>query len=267
MYADFTYVLAGKTITLTDISSGGVIASRLFEIIGLGSVVASSSDEVFVHDIEESGVYTVRLTLTSTDPEEEPSISEILLYVDDSSSNVSISIYETVIELLPVGFTFTYKLFNLYRVKWQSVIGPGILPEIPQEQLTNELVYPYLVNLLIANLITRDIILREANNYLLSSYQSSGGSSSSTTTSGGGIKKIVTGPIETEWFNGSETLKTSFSSGGVYQQVVNTACSLANSLEIYLSFCENSQFANILPKVLKVASQNVLYHARTVVQF
>lgn len=162
-------------------------------------------------------------------------------------------IYTLVNQLIYDEIPLTYEEFFNYKQKWLEVLAPNFNP--PIDPATPEENIPFLYKFLIAHLITRDIILKIAQQYLTASAYAFFSSSGVINTSGG-IKKIVSGPIETEYFGSEETnsiqevLKTAFIPGGMFENLVTTGCALASQLGIYLSHCPVPSDQLYVPKLL-----------------
>ena len=98
----------------------------------------------------------------------------------------------------------------------------------------NELEWESLENVLISKLVLIDLIIIGANAYLLSQ-------SKNNTGAGRTIKKIMTGPSETEWFSDSDVWKGIMGEGGILDGLKKSACVLADRLKVYLPFCATSR--------------------------
>jgi hypothetical protein len=190
----------------------------------------SSQDEPLYFTANIAGFYRVTATVES---DEETFIKEALVYLESVESGLTQTIQELTNRNKPENIELPYPIFSDLKLKWLGICGFSY----------DESTLGFLEKFFIANLIIRDLLLKRAQEYLASQ-------GSSSTVSSGGIKKMVSGPLETEWFNESESLKNTFVPGGLFDNVSSLCCSLASHLGIYLSFCPNitSPFSPILYK-------------------
>lgn len=255
MKADFSLVLEGLNLTVSDISIGNYDRSKL-EIYSKGSSVFSSDEESpemsspYVVAFAEPGIYWIKLTISSSlAPDVTYSASNFILVEDSKNTSLShSSIITLVMEILPKNFDLDYQLFTSLKSKWCSMVGPGLVPT--KRNIFDENNYSFLGKYLLAHLILRDLFLKAGNNFLMSTFSAAQDLSSSA-GSQGAVKKITSGPIETEWFSGDDTLKTVFGTSGVYEQVLSTLGSLASSLGVYLSFLPNNPAHTFVPILIK----------------
>jgi len=140
---------------------------------------------------------------------------------------------------------------------WQVYLQPLVEnPLVDTNDTHNELKWPALVNKLIAMLVAKEIILKEANAFMANMANEGATASSSNTSTGTAvrsIKSIETGPARTEWFEGddttsnSETLKNigasftkAMAPNGILDKLQEAICGLSNRLQIFLPGCKQS---------------------------
>jgi hypothetical protein len=212
------------------------------------------STKDFEVQIPVSGIWQVYLKAFPKDGEDSgsgagtvPQTIRVILVVAIENNSINFTIHTQVLTLLPSGFSLGYEAFNLYRTKWQQILGPNLFEN--KADYTYEFSYPIKYNMLIAYLVIRDMLIKAGNDFLLSTFEGSLSTSENTGIQGS-VKAIRTGPVETEWFESSSTLKEIFKAGGKYDTINSACCSLADDLGIKLSFCRSGN-DNTVPTVLK----------------
>lgn len=236
----------GLAIVVTPVFPGTVPSYTITLNNSEGTEEASSTNTPLETVVSASGVYKAIVT-TSTDVV----IQFVLLEAQEFELNGFI--ITLVQQLLPPNISIDYGLFHNLRGKWLTMLSPNFNPPIdpstPEEEIN------FLYKYLIAHLISRDLILVWAKQYLTSAaYSMVVGSSSGT--SGNTVKKVITGPLETEYFgeDGNEViisyLKDAFVPGGSFETISSAGCGLASHLSIYLSHCPISSSPTIKPRVI-----------------
>ena len=222
------------------------------------------------HIYSEMGFFTVKLIANNVDGASEP--LSLTIGAGDVNDMLNSSILELIDHYMPTalkGELSASEKISLIQ-KWQLYLQP--LVYIPYEVLEvdthNELKWPGLVNSLIAQLVSYDVILQGANQFL----SASGNAGGTSTETGGGtevtdgqqIKSIETGPAKTEWYQDktatseSEIIKNigaSYASatraGGALDQLKQSACQLAQRVRIYLPMCGPLPHNTQAPEVIK----------------
>jgi hypothetical protein len=212
------------------------------------------STKDFEIQIPVSGIWQIYLKAFPKDREDSGSgagtVSQtirVILVIAIENSSVNFTIHSQVVNLLPSGFAMGYEAFNLYRTKWQQVLGPNLFEN--KADYTYEFSYPIKYNMLIAYLVIRDMLIKAGNDFLMATFEGALSTSENTGIQGS-VKSLKTGPVETEWFESSSTLKEIFKAGGKYDTINAACCSLASDLGIKFGFCRSAN-DNIIPKVLK----------------
>lgn len=182
--------------------------------------------------------------------------SEFIL-LEDTALTENTYIVSMVKTLLDSTFELDYPLFFLLKTKWLNILAPNFVNKVIPE---DELDIPYMFRVLTAYLVVRDFLLKIAQDFLNGmgvSYTNTT-TGSNTTGAAGAIKKIVSGPLETEYFGESDKESTvtsyqkAFLTDGMFDNISTAGCTLASSLGIYLSFCGHPPNTTITPRVVKL---------------
>ena len=223
------------------------------------------------HTYSEMGFFTVKLICSNTDGDSEPLVLSI--GIGDIQDAMNSSIFELVDHYLPpiISGTITSKeKINLVQ-KWQSYLQPlVVIPfEVLKEDTFNEIKWPGLVNSLISQLVSLDILLEQSSKFLIyassiSDISTIDDTSNNVTQSNNQIKSIETGPVKTEWYEGktstseSENLKNigdAFANatkpGGLIDLLKESTCQLSSRLLIYLPMCGKLKTNTIVPSIVK----------------
>jgi PKD repeat protein len=200
-----------------------------------------STDENPVHLYQSAGFFNVKLTLTLENTETAIITLPVGVLESDLPIPNNLPLILLVKQTLPIGLTISdSKLVQLIRTK-QEYLYPLVVNPPDASFKFNELYWESLENVLISKLVTIDLIIEGANSFLLSQGKSNTGNSKV-------IKKITTGPADTEWFNDSDTWKNIMNEGGVLDNIKKDACDLAGRLRIFLPFCPVMN-KRVVPKV------------------
>lgn len=241
MKADFSFYTDGLTLFITDLSIGE-ISSRTFKVFKDTVEIVSLLDPglVFEVSLDTIGIYFLELTVV--EGEGSSKASQYALVETISSHLEYNTILNIVMTLLPPGVTPNYPQFSIFKTTWMAILGPNF-SETPEDETS----YSYIQKILVAQLIIRELLLKLASDFLSRAFQTDGSDAL------GKVKKMVSGPHETEWFDSSETLKGLFSQTGIYNQILNNICSLSLSMGIYLSFCPIAPKDTFTPKLYRYA--------------
>ena len=168
------------------------------------------------HTYSEMGFFTVKLICSNTDGDSEPLVLSI--GIGDIQDAMNSSIFELVDHYLPpiISGTITSKeKINLVQ-KWQSYLQPLVVIqfEVLKEDTFNEIKWPGLVNSLISQLVSLDILLEQSSKFLIyassiSDISTVDDTSNNVTQSNNQIKLIETGPVKTEWYEGKTSTSES----------------------------------------------------------
>lgn len=230
----------------------------------------TSTDQNPQHTYSSAGFYTVTFTATNTDGSHEIILTvsvtdgEIVNPLDQRiwflvDSYIPITLVE---EMLPDE---KQSLIN----KWQLYLFPLILvdPPIPEDQISNELLYPPLVNQLVAELVAYDLIIQGANAFISQMSNEGSSSSSSVLTTGQQKKKIETGPTVVEWYQDKSAedigeigaaYASAVKTGGALDRVKEQICQLAKRLRIYLPMCGQLSHSPSIPTKVGPESTNTV---------
>ena len=196
--AYFGYSKSGLTVNFINTSLNNP-TSYLWDF-GDGNTSTEKSPS---HTYSEMGFFTVKLVATNTDGSSEPLI--LTIGAGDVNDMLNASILELIDHYMPSalrGELSASEKISLIQ-KWQLYLQPLVyIPyEVLEEDTHNELKWPGLVNSLIAQLVSYDVILQGANQFLSASGSAGGteeeNNGGSETTNGQQIKSIETGPAKT----------------------------------------------------------------------
>lgn len=265
--ANFGYSVNLNTVAFSDLSLNQPISWQWD--FGNGH---TSLDRNPVHTYVDSGTYTVTLKVSNSEGTSEL-YSESIIINGTNNIFISTTILELISHYIPnaiMNETSTNEKINLIR-KWQMYLQPLVfIPiEVDESDTFNEIKWPGLVKMLIAQLSSYDTILQAANAFIAIS--SSNSSGSNTGEDGEPIpigeleqqiKSIETGPTKTEWFENKSYLEnaeaaehlanafaTSTKAGGALDQLRLSICQLSARLRIYLPICDQLSTNTIAPKV------------------
>lgn len=181
-----------------------------------------------------TGSYKVSLTVTNSDAETDTAFLLIGYNKEDSTIGVFSGVYDQVQATLQGAIEVNSQEFLTLRNKWQSLLGPSL--GIDPLHYHNEAYYTSLQNTLIAYLVVRSIIQSGANRIL-----------ASTSGAEGLIKRVETGPVNSEWFDPSSVYASVFKPGGLWEDLVSGICGIAATIGIYIEGC--SKFSAMPPRV------------------
>ena len=200
------------------------------------------------HTYLEMGSFTVKLTATNLDGEKE---SVIIVDVTESEepNSIDISIMDLInpyILTTPVSDIITQNKSFLIK-KWQLYLQPLVFTpiEVSEEDTHNEVKWPILVNMLIAQLVAYDIIVQAASKFMFNSIDP-GYEDGTTVLNKQAIKSIETGPAKTEWYEDSsienikniaEAMANLSKPGGAIDMLKSSICALSKRVSIYLPMC------------------------------
>tara|TARA_R110001632_G_scaffold103630_1_gene212357 strand:+ start:904 stop:1665 length:762 start_codon:yes stop_codon:yes gene_type:complete len=224
--AYFNYVSTGLDVTFQNLSTGIQSTSTYEWDFGDGS---TATDKDPAHTYTSAGFFVVGLTVTTGADATTINIQIGVAQIGDPAPS-NLSIFDMINSSMPIGVTVNASIAVNSIRRWQDFIFPLVDPPTDITKKYLELSYSPLANQLIAELTVIDIILDGANAFLLSQ-------SNQTGASGKELKKIATGPAESEWFSGSETWAEIMKPGGAFDRIQKNACMIAAQLRVRLSFC------------------------------
>ncbi len=218
----------------------------------------TSDEKSPVHIYSELGSFSVTLIATNQDGSSEP--TTITIQNTDSDDSLNAPIVELIDYYLPSSLltesNATEKMSLI--MKWQLFLQPLVFTpySVAVEDTHNEYKWPGLVNALIAQLVTKDIIIQGANQFVstvskVSDIEEGTENPLNPTNKDGQIKSIETGPAKTEWYedksaveaseilkNRSQAFANATRAGGAIDILDKTICQLARRCLIYLDGCE-----------------------------
>lgn len=237
--AYFNYVTDGLAVTFQNLSTGIQSTSTYAWEFGDGD---TSTDKNPAHTYSGAGFFIVKLTVTTG---ADSSVVEIQIGVAATGKPApsNLSILDMIKTSIPTGVTLNVSTSVNSIRKWQDFIFPIVDTPTDDSEKYLELSYSPLANQLIAELTCIDMIIDGANSFLISQGNQTG-------ASGKELKKITTGPAESEWFSGSEVWAEIMKVGGAFDQIQKHACELASYLRIPLDFCPALPRNPTVPSVL-----------------
>jgi PKD repeat protein len=258
--AYFGYSKQGLTVTFQNLSTNSPTDFVWDFGDGNSSVQKNPS-----HTYNEMGFFTVKLIATNSDGESEVSIT---IGNSDVNDSLNVSIIELVDHYMPTALTgelsATEKIALI--MKWQLYLQPLVLVpyRVEESDTHNELKWPGLVNSLIAQLVSYDVILEGANQFLSgsgSAWENETDPDDPTAPKEGPIKAIETGPARAEWYEGvdvSEAIKnigsaysSALKAGGALDSLRQSICQQSARVRIYLPMCGQLSYSPVIPIVSK----------------
>lgn len=222
-----------------------------------------STEKNPIHTYSELGSFSVKLIAKNLEGDSEPTTITIML--SGTTESLNAPIIELIDYYLPSSLhtelNATEKISLI--MKWQIFLQPLVWKPftVPKEDTHNEFAWPALVNALIAQLVTKDIIIQGANQFV-STVSKTTDIDTDTDTGGpldptkkdGQVKSIETGPAKTEWYEDKSAVETSeilknrsqafanaTKAGGAIDILNQTICQLAHRSMIQLEGCEPLQ--------------------------
>lgn len=237
--AYFNYVNNGLVVTFQNLSTGIHTTSTYTWEFGDGD---TSTDKNPAHTYNGAGFFVVKLTITTGADSSSVEI-QIGVATTGNPAPSNLSILDMINKSIPLGITLNVSTAVNSIRRWQDFIFPIVNPPTLESEKYLELSYSPLANQLIAELTVIDIIIEGANSFLISQGNQSG-------ATGKELKKITTGPAESEWFSGSEVWAEIMKSGGAFDQIQKHTCQLASQLRVALDFCPALPRNPTVPSVL-----------------
>lgn len=242
LISNFSYTVAGTTITFTDGSSndGGPAISTWSWNFGDGT---TSTDQNPIKIYSAAGIYGVVLVVgdgTSTSTR----IRYILLVTTEGI--IPVPIIEMVLMKIPPTLYSTQNILT-YIQRYQLMLREAPDEAIAIANVFNEVYWPTLFNVLIAELVVLEAIREMASIYAASgSLVNTQLINSSTSVLEGAMKSVKTGPAEAEWYNQysdvaslteqySKYYSTLFGTGkSIMDELQKSVCMLASNLGVYI---------------------------------
>lgn len=251
--AFFTYTAVGLSASFRDLSYGN--PSSWEWDFGDGS---TSIERHPTHLFTEEGFQTVTLKISDGgNPALTNEVSQKIGVSATAEECPQMPTYDAVIARIPPNFLELVTpplLYSLIR-KWQRIISKLVTPNIPENDVHNELHWPLLANELVIELTVLDIFEGKIKNFLMSLVSTTGSTSSGSSSGKGGLKAVITGPSEVHWYDNAETLseqiKNVTKSGGFIDQSKNQACTLAAILGVPLQICPDNNKPVMAPRISK----------------
>lgn len=177
----------------------------------------------------QPGAYHISLFVSSADGGQDDA-NLVVGYNEHQEVGVFLGIWDQVIAVVNGAIAVDNQEFLVFRNKWQEVLGPSL--GIDPNHYHQEIYWNSMANTLIAYLITRDYIQSSANRMLIGV----GGS----TVGSGAIKRVETGPVNSEWFDPGSIYANIFKPGGLWEDLAAGICGIAAIVGVYITGCLDS---------------------------
>jgi len=241
--ANFSYSVSALEVSFTDRSSNGP-TSWLWDF-GDGTTDNTQNPS---HTYSRRGFFVVTLTAINADGTGDP--FKLSIGVSDTGINpLPRSIYDMVLSYIPTTTDISIGEIDGFTKKWQLYLQPLVEnPTVDANNSFDEFYWPPLINQLIAELVSLDLII-QAINVMISSSSSSGGG-----TAGGAMKKVITGPTQAEWHDPSGTsdsVNNMVKAGGAMDTLIKQVCMLSQRVRIYLPICKDLRHSPNIPEIFK----------------
>ncbi len=224
--AYFTYNADGLNLSFLNLSQNITGSTTFAWDFGDGSTSILKDP---THTYAAVGFFDVGLTLTDGTDVNTTTV-RIGVNASGKPDLGNFNLMQLISNNLPTGVTLDPTLATNYIRTWQDYLFPLVDPPSLEVDKYNETCYDPLANQLIGKLATVDLIMQGAKSYLLSLGNLSGASAKD-------LKKVVTGPAESEWFSGSDVWFDIMKPGGILDGLKQECCMLADRISVYLPFC------------------------------
>jgi len=182
-----------------------------------------------------TGSYRVELTVVDTDALTDTADLIIFYDKDEATIRTFTGIWDQVVAILNEAITIKTQEYLTFRDNWQMVLGPNL--GIDAINYHQEALWSSEQNTLIAYLVVRDFIQSGANRMLVS-----------VGAGDGVIKRVETGPVNSEWFDPGSVYSDIFKPGGLWEDLLAGVCAMATLVGVHIRGCE--EVVPIPPRVL-----------------
>lgn len=240
--AHFTYKCDGPKVSFNSNTSLDILSSSTHAwAFGDGS---TSTDKNPEHTYSASGFFSVKLTIT-----EGSEVSEFSRTIGVAATGQPLAkpLYKVIDQYLPAGMVIDPEEKEIRIQKWQLYLSPLVNHVIELDDIYNEFAYTALENTLIAQLIAYDQIVENTSKSAIKT----------TSTDGQEVKKMVQGPMETEWFQASESNSKVLETGGPLGALAKNICTLASRLQIYIPGICDEPGTPVIPFIVSKIDTNV----------
>ena len=230
----------------------------------------SSTTKNPTHTYMALGSYVVKLTATNGEGTSEP--FEMTINVGLVDGKIDITLLELIDKYLPSALRGEADMKEKIALiqNYQLYLQPLVEKPYPvnESDTHNEKAWPGMVNMLLAQMVTLDIIVQGANQFISNAVTGSVNDGTGEEENPEGkkqdLKSIETGPTKTEWYerdygvkrseaikNIAEAYMNATKAGGAIDQLKVIICQQAARLRIYLPMCGPLSHSPIPPKVAK----------------
>lgn len=232
----------------------------------------TSADKNPTHTYLALGSYVVKLIATNSEGPSEA--FEIKISVGLVDGKIDITLLELIDKYMPSALRGEADMREKIALiqNYQLYLQP--LVEIPytvhEDDTHNERAWPGMVNMLLAQLVTMDIVVQGANQFISNAVigaidTGENDEEETPEKENQDLKSIETGPTKTEWYENdygvkkSEAIKNiaqaysnATKAGGAIDQLKVIICQQAARLRIFLPMCGPLAHNTIVPRVAKV---------------
>jgi len=209
-----------------------IVDTWAWEIKVGGSAVATSDQPVWDVDFatEAAGSFvsgTYRVTLVVSDDTPSIDVADLIIFYDKDNATVRTftGIWDQVIAILNEAMPIKTQEYLTFRDNWQMILAPNL--GIPTQHTHDESFWLPEQNTLIAYLVVRDFIRTGANRFLAGL----GGGD-------GAVKRVETGPVNSEWFDGGSIYGNIFKPGGLWEDLLAGICAIAKLVGVHIRGCD-----------------------------
>lgn len=217
----------------------------------------TSDEENPTHEYDGLGSFVVKLIATNSVGDSDE--FSMTINVGGELGKLDITLLELIDKYLPsalrgeADMREKIALIQNYQLYLQPLVE---IPYIVKEEDThNESAWPGMVNMLLAQMVTLDIIVQGANQFISQAVTGAINSEDNDSEEGQekteqDLKSIETGPTKTEWYendygvkkseaikNIAEAYMSATKAGGAIDQLKVIICQQASRLRIYLPMC------------------------------
>lgn len=215
--ANFTFQPTGLSIQFTDLSAN-IPGSWAWDFGDSNNSTTQNPINVYA----SAGQYVVRFTATNGDGN-----SQVIKTINVSVNPIlPLSISEIINCRLPSAISLDELCKTNFIRKWQLYLQELVIPNISITNVFIESAWPPLVNMLIAELVSYELIQNTVRQAAIPS-----------SSAKGPIKLLKTGPAEAQWYSNYEAGQNAFKAGGVFDTLRIAICTLAARLRISLPMC------------------------------
>ena len=240
---DFTAEVVGSSVTFTNTSPTPTTSWEW----DFGDGSPREITENASHTYDNPGRYTVVLVAVGEDGPSSKILNIDILNITQITIEQYLAVY------MPPGLSIIEPTKTDLRKHWQVYLSSLLSPEIPSDEIFNDLYWPSLANALVAKMMIRDAYKKSAAGALILAMGTGSSSGQQGNTSLGPKKMIETGPTKVEWHDASTTIKAYLNSkvtqgGSLFDSLDADICGLASRIRVKLPFCPPLSHSTVVPQ-------------------